>query len=1014
MRSFAKILPIQIVAAALLVSCGGGGEPSAPAPAGMQITSTPWVNIVNGVAFRVTVQVVDAHGGEVAVAGLPVHVALTVGGGSLAGTTTLSTDDQGVADFTDLVLTGAIGSKQLTVSSDSLPSITSPVFTLKVGAVASLTLLSGDSQQVVTHDTLAIRPVAVARDASANPVPGAVVVATVVQGGGLLIPAVGSPASTVNYVADVAGQVRVRWQAGAVGPNRVTLAVSGRPDLDAEVVHATAGPGAPHEYATVGLLGIVPVVDATYDTAARVTVTDQFGNPVPGAPIRFFNPDSATSTETLLGATGVTDGAGQLTLGAWRVGTVRGTYRISAGPPAGSPPVASSAFYDAVPDVPARIIPPLGKLLLPGWAVQFQFKVSDRFGNGEDGIPVTTSLTAGTGTLGQLQPTTNFDGVVTVEFTAPGTAGTSVVHAVSSAIPDSSADVSLRVVAPTAVLKLSGDSQVVQAGETPGLPWKVRMVDSSATGVPGVPVWMEDENLQAVASAVTDSLGEATFVPPAQVFAVGYRTFAVRSLYLNGGIPAVTFKVKLVSGPPAEVGQLEPFFGDTIVGDVAQPLDTVPMVYVVDAHSLPVEGAVVHFSTTQGHLLADSALTNAAGLVPAPGWVLDTVAGLQHVTVTAGAAPPGQLTVKARPGPATQLTLLSAPTLEGYANERIPDGVAIEGRDRYGNLAAGRHAVPSVASGDATPIGGTLTLSATGRVYSDQWTLGAVSGSSVLRLTVDSAYVDVTASAIPPSPFNIVLRGVPAQYAGVFNRAAYEWRRRITADIPDVSVSIAGGQCAGFQQALSGNVDDLVIDVSIGAIDGPGGILGGATPCFVRTTGGLPLLGVMQFDDADLQQLAADGTLGDVITHEMGHVLGVGSLWASHTLVQGAGGPNPVYVGPGGRQGWADIGGGVTGSIDAAVENTGGSGTRDVHWREFTVPSELMTGYLSAAVNPMSALTIKSLTDLGYTVDATSADPYTIFTAPPATPGRRPVRINDLVGAPKFTVDRNGKVRPIP
>jgi len=36
----------------------------------------------------------------------------------------------------------------------------------------------------------------------------------------------------------------------------------------------------------------------------------------------------------------------------------------------------------------------------------------------------------------------------------------------------------------------------------------------------------------------------------------------------------------------------------------------------------------------------------------------------------------------------------------------------------------------------------------------------------------------------------------------------------------------------------------------------------------------LPAKGVMSFDVADLDRLAADGTLVDVLAHELGHVLG--------------------------------------------------------------------------------------------------------------------------------------------
>ena len=66
---------------------------------------------------------------------------------------------------------------------------------------------------------------------------------------------------------------------------------------------------------------------------------------------------------------------------------------------------------------------------------------------------------------------------------------------------------------------------------------------------------------------------------------------------------------------------------------------------------------------------------------------------------------------------------------------------------------------------------------------------------------------------------------------------------------------------------------------SVEPIDGVGGILGSAGPCLIRTTGGLTLYGVMRLDSADVTTLEVAGTFDEVILHEMGHVLGIGSLW---------------------------------------------------------------------------------------------------------------------------------------
>jgi hypothetical protein len=58
------------------------------------------------------------------------------------------------------------------------------------------------------------------------------------------------------------------------------------------------------------------------------------------------------------------------------------------------------------------------------------------------------------------------------------------------------------------------------------------------------------------------------------------------------------------------------------------------------------------------------------------------------------------------------------------------------------------------------------------------------------------------------------------------------------------------------------------------------------------------------------------------------------------------------------------------------VENTGGPGTRDVHWRERVFGSELLTGFVNRAPNPLSRVTAASLGDLGYQVDIDAADDF--------------------------------------
>ena len=131
----------------------------------------------------------------------------------------------------------------------------------------------------------------------------------------------------------------------------------------------------------------------------------------------------------------------------------------------------------------------------------------------------------------------------------------------------------------------------------------------------------------------------------------------------------------------------------------------------------------------------------------------------------------------------------------------------------------------------------------------------------------------------------------------------------------------------------------------------------------------------MEFDSADLAQLEQNGRLVDVITHEMGHVLGIGTVWRQKDLITGSGSNDPRFTGRGATTEYNRIFGRNESSVPIA--NTGGQGTREAHWRESIFGNELMSGFLNSGVeNPLSRITVASLGDIGYQVDLSAADPF--------------------------------------
>jgi predicted Zn-dependent protease len=248
------------------------------------------------------------------------------------------------------------------------------------------------------------------------------------------------------------------------------------------------------------------------------------------------------------------------------------------------------------------------------------------------------------------------------------------------------------------------------------------------------------------------------------------------------------------------------------------------------------------------------------------------------------------------------------------------------------------------------------------------------SGSSSADIEVYLARADAqiaSALANTTSPFTIEVRflgGLTRAQKQAFKTAANRWSKVIVGDLPSVQID---GEV----------IDDILILAQGIDIDGPGNILGQAGPTRLRPASAgsaafLPAKGKMAFDSADLQQMERDGTLKDVITHEMGHVLGVGTIWGHKSLIKRAGSSNPTFIGQNAMREFGVLRGGRSKAVP--VENTGGPGTADSHWRESVFRNELMSGFISAAGNPLSRITVGCLEDMGYVVDMNEAESYSL------------------------------------
>jgi Leishmanolysin len=211
----------------------------------------------------------------------------------------------------------------------------------------------------------------------------------------------------------------------------------------------------------------------------------------------------------------------------------------------------------------------------------------------------------------------------------------------------------------------------------------------------------------------------------------------------------------------------------------------------------------------------------------------------------------------------------------------------------------------------------------------------------------------------------------------VFAQAAYTWQSIITHDLVDIDTAAEGLTERSDGCTWPEIIDDLYICATFARIDGPLKVLGYAGPEYVRNDNLLPISGIMVFDKSDLAMLRQDNGFLDTILHEMGHVIGLGSLWEYANLATES--PNCTYLGVHANAEYQALS--QCGNTTLPLERKGGPGTACVHWDEDCLGDELMTGYLSSfnsdsMRSPLSRLSIAAVQDLGYNVDYSRANPF--------------------------------------
>jgi len=490
-----------------------------------------------------------------------------------------------------------------------------------------------------------------------------------------------------------------------------------------------------------------------------------------------------------------------------------------------------------------------------------------------------------------------------------------------------------------------------------------------------------------------------------------------------------------VNPTPTTLAQVS---GDGQSGVVGQALPAPLVVRVDDQSRNAMSGVAVTFNVAEGGGSVGTAnVTTGNDGQAQTTWTLGTnAAQSQRVTATVGSLSASFTATASADAPATAV-VGAGNGQEALQGSAVPVAPSIVVSDEYGNAVSGVSVAFAVTSGGGSVTGASTTTDATGVATVGSWTLGV--GVNTLTATVAAA--DVTGNPVTFTAtglltlFDVEIRWVgetpSASVVDAFDNAAAKWTSIILGDLPAHAVNLpTAGTCGGAARpAIDETVDDLVIYVEFKYIDGAYGVQGQAGPCVVRQPSWLPSVGGMLFDDADTNRLLNSGDLQTVVTHELGHVLGFGTIWGYLDLLQdpsdvtagGTVGADTYFSGPYAIAAFDSLDAEsmplYTGGNKVPVENdtdTYGPGSLDGHWRESLFTNSLMTPTLnSGQLNPLSVITVASLRDLGYDVRYQAADPFVLPSAMPALVANLggAIRLDgDIWRGPIMVVDETGWV----
>ena len=493
------------------------------------------------------------------VPGAAITFAVSQGGGRISGPAQLTRGD-GIATVGGWTLGTVSGANALTATLAGLTPVTFTATGL-AGAATQIVQLAGDGQSAIVNTILPTAAAVIVRDQFNNPVPGVPVVFAPASGGGSV--------TGGSAVTDTAGAARVgSWKLGTlVGQNALTATASG---LTGSPVLFTAS-GSRDVAAQLLRVSIdtqMATAGQAVSTPPAVRVVDQYGNPIPGAPVTF------ALTGTLLGSltpsSATTDSLGVARVASWTLATVAGLNTLDATAPglAGSPMTFSAT---GIVTTATSMVLSAGNgqsgVVGTALATADSVAVKNAVSLPVQGVPVHWAVGSAGGLMNPATSLTDVNGIASSTHTLGPTVGTQTATASVSGLAGSPVTFTATALAgaATQLVKQSADPQAGTVATAVTAP-VVKVADQFGNGVAGVIVDFAATGggVLGATKDTSDALGVASAGSWILGNVVGTNTVTATA----GALPAKTFTATSVAGAPARLAFLtEPthaLAGDTI------------------------------------------------------------------------------------------------------------------------------------------------------------------------------------------------------------------------------------------------------------------------------------------------------------------------------------------------------------------------------------------------------------------------------------------------------------------